>query len=69
MDFTGFTIEDHYRAVVQERERLIKNSAWRRKVAAARRENTAACCDAFAADSQRRREQSRASGRPAPGVS
>lgn len=68
MDFTGFTIQEHYRAVVQERERLIKDSSWRRKFAEARNENTAARCDAYAANG-RQREQSRASGRPAPGVS
>jgi hypothetical protein len=49
MDFTTFTMQDHFHAVVRERERQIENGAWRRKFEAARRENTAACCSVYEA--------------------
>ena len=47
MDFIGFTMADHYRAVAAERERQVAASRWRRKLDEARRENAVACCAAY----------------------
>ena len=54
MDFTGFNMQDHYQAVVQERERQITEGRWRRRLGEARRTNEASCCatDAGAHDTR-----------------
>lgn len=59
MDFTTFTMQDHFQAVVQERERQIEGTAWRRKFEEARRDNAAACCSTFDTATQSRRALAR----------
>ena len=63
MDFTTFTMQDHFKAVVRERERQIENGAWRRKFEEVRRENTAACCSVYESATP-----SRSSPTPRPAV-
>jgi hypothetical protein len=53
MDFTAFTMQDHYRAVVEERERQIVRSGWLRELHEAGRRNTASCCAAEERDGHR----------------
>ena len=47
MDFTAFTMQDQYRAILQERERELSRGSWRRQLKQARRGNAAACCGAY----------------------
>jgi hypothetical protein len=64
-DFTGLFMQDHFRAITQERERLIAQDAWRRKWRELHGSDADVCCSADVPSC----ESARMATRPAAGLS